>query len=143
MSTYRSRAAEQRIVEDVSAGQDLMCSAHGCQHRWSVDAGSGKLCSWHAWSEPHRWPQITQERLDAMAARAHREQYREPSQPKVMTKAEKVQTLRSLRDAVAPTPGRKDWAQRIVSRAKDGERVSPLVLRIAQTVVSRKAKEAA
>lgn len=135
MSTYKSRANDQRAANEVFEGQDLMCSAKGCPHRWSVDAGSGRLCSWHAWSEPHLWPRITQERLDALAERAHRAQFQTPEPPpRQMSKAEKIATLQGLRDVAAPKKGKRDWAFRIVERANSGECVSPLVLRIAQAV---------
>ena len=35
----------------------LMCQAHGCPNRWSVDRGS-RLCSAHAWEEPHKWQKV-------------------------------------------------------------------------------------
>lgn len=39
---------------------DLMCQADGCPLRWSVDRGS-KLCTFHAWADPRKWPSITHE----------------------------------------------------------------------------------
>jgi len=36
----------------------LMCSAHGCPNRWSVNMGK-PLCSAHAWAEPEHWGAIT------------------------------------------------------------------------------------
>lgn len=136
--TYRSRAADQRVADEFSAGQDLMCSAQGCPHRWSVDAGSGKLCSWHAWSEPHRWPQITQERIDALADRALRKQREEVKQlPRSMSHAEKMQTLRNMIAACneQAQTGRSDWAYRLIDWHKCGVRVSYLPLKMAHEVV--------
>jgi hypothetical protein len=140
MSTYRSRAADQRTAEDAVAGHDLMCAAQGCPHRWSVDAGAGKLCSAHAWAPSHRWPQITQERLDALAERALQAQRQElMPPPKPVSHAEKTAILRKLREvASAPrTVGRTAWARQILANAKEGVRVSPLVMRMAQEVVGR------
>jgi hypothetical protein len=134
MSSYKSRAADQRVADDVVAGQELMCSATGCPHRWSVDAGSGRLCSWHAWSDPHLWPQITGEQLDAMADRARRNESRQYVEQKPLSRAEKIALLQSLREAIAPRKGRKDWAQRILDRVRDGFRVTPLVLKMARAV---------
>lgn len=138
MSTYRSRAADQRSADEFASGQELMCGAQGCPHRWSVDAGAGKLCSWHAWSPAHLWPQITQERLNAMTAAAISAQRQAPPPPS-MSKEEKLVTLRALRDIVAApkTTGRTGWARKIIAKAKDGLRVSPLVLKMAQDVVGR------
>ena len=36
----------------------LMCSAHGCPNRWSVNMGK-PLCSAHAWADPEHWGAIT------------------------------------------------------------------------------------
>lgn len=140
MSTYRSRAADQRSAEEVVAGRELMCGAEGCPHRWSLDAGSGRLCSFHAWAPSHLWPRITQERLDAMADRALRAQRQEQMpQPRPVSFAEKRAILAQLRDAAsAPKKtGRATWAREILSRAKEGERISPLVLRMAQEVAGK------
>lgn len=143
LRTRAQEAADQRTAQDAMAGRDLMCSAQNCPHKWSVDAGSGRLCSFHAWSEPHLWPRITQERLDAMADRALRAQSEEPKPaPRSMSKAEKIQTLRGLSEASAPKRGKREWAFRIVERAKSGERVSPLVLRIAQAVAGKRKESA-
>ena len=140
MSTYRSRALEQRAANDHDDQRDLMCAAQGCPHRWSVDAGSGRLCSAHAWSDPHQWPRITQEQIDRMADRAMRAQ--QPGPPaRPVTTTEKRRILQGLLTASAAVSqaGRKDWAHRIVERAEAGECVSPLVLRMAQAV-TRKAR---
>lgn len=113
-----------------------MCAATGCPHLWSVDAGAGRLCSWHAWSDPRRWPQITQERLEAVADKARRDQCREPVSPRALSRAEKTAILNGLRDVLKPKHGRKDWAQRILERVRSGERVTPLVLKMARSVAS-------
>lgn len=136
MSSYKSRAADQRVVDDVVAGQELMCCATGCPHRWSVDAGAGRLCSWHAWSDPHHWPQITQEQLEAQSEKAYRNQSRQPVTPKALSRAEKTEILKTLRVALGPKKGRKDWAARILDRVRDGGRVTPLVLKMARSVVT-------
>lgn len=36
----------------------LMCRANGCPMKWSVQIES-RLCSYHAWEEPNKWPSIT------------------------------------------------------------------------------------
>jgi|GEM_PF-3002572 len=46
-------------IEDKS--QSLDCRASGCPLRWSVSTeGRHQLCSYHAWTEPNQWPEITQ-----------------------------------------------------------------------------------
>lgn len=67
---------DQMAVEDAQRDTSLMCSAHGCPNRWSVD--TGHLCSAHAWSEPARWPEVTQQQRDNETQRAI-----EASAPKV------------------------------------------------------------
>jgi hypothetical protein len=137
MSSYKTRAHDQRVVEEVAAGKELMCAASGCPHCWSVDAGAGRLCSWHAWSDPHLWPQITQEQLESMADKAR--QRREPVTPKAMSRAEKAAAVAALREVAAKKNPRKDWARRIVERVRNGARVTPLVLKMAQAVARRPA----
>ena len=45
--------------EDYSE-QRLMCSAHGCPNKWSVQVGGSKpMCSAHQWSDPSEWGSIT------------------------------------------------------------------------------------
>lgn len=136
MSSYKSRASDRRAANDAVAGQELMCAATGCPHRWSVDAGAGRLCSWHAWSDPHYWPQITQERLDAVADKA-RDQCRDRPATKALSRAEKTAILTSLRNVLKPRQGRKDWAQRILDRSRDGEHISQLVLKMARDALLR------
>lgn len=135
MSSYKTRANDQRVVEEIAAGKEAMCAAMGCPHRWSVDAGSGRLCSWHAWSDPHLWPRITQEQLEAMADKAR--EHREPALVKTMSRAEKAAAVAALRKVAEQKTPRKDWARRIMERVRAGERLTPLVLKMARAVASR------
>ena len=48
---------DQKLAEQ---GHSLMCSAHNCPLRWSVQI-EGALCSYHAWSDPVKWHGITDE----------------------------------------------------------------------------------
>lgn len=50
----------RRIEQPESGEKTLMCGAHGCPNRWSVEAGNGQLCSYHAWVDPMKWPSITE-----------------------------------------------------------------------------------
>jgi hypothetical protein len=61
MSYSQAKARHDTTSGDAGGkGSGLMCAAHGCPNRWCVDAGNGRLCSAHAWAEPHEWPEITQ-----------------------------------------------------------------------------------
>lgn len=75
MSFKRDKAiADQFNAGEVGYTPDLMCRAQGCPNRWSIDAeGRNKLCSAHAWSDPHLWPRITQEQMDAVSNLAVRQ----------------------------------------------------------------------
>ena len=50
---------DQHTADHLDRRAPLMCAAHGCPNRWTVDAGHGRLCSAHAWAEPESWPDIT------------------------------------------------------------------------------------
>lgn len=70
MTDPAHRSRDERIADEAVADRQLLCSAHGCPNRWSVDAGNGRMCSAHAWAGRHLWPQITQEQQDAETERA-------------------------------------------------------------------------
>jgi hypothetical protein len=96
---------------------DLLCQAHGCPNRWAVDTGS-RLCSDHAWSESHKWPQITE-------AQFHK---RRPlvntAHGAPMTQAQKVATLTAMRDMMKNTLDPKAWAHTLRSRENAGEELT-------------------
>ena len=49
-----------KAPEEFNAEMRLMCSAHGCPNKWSVQIGGSKpLCSAHQWSDPSDWGSIT------------------------------------------------------------------------------------
>lgn len=92
---------------------DSLCNAHGCPNRWAVDMGS-RLCSAHAWSQPHQWPKITED------------QYRKPSKPlpptqRVYTLDEKIKALQDLRFTLKQPQDMKAWAQRLKACEQAGE----------------------
>jgi hypothetical protein len=92
------------------------CKAKGCPNPWSVDMGS-KLCSAHAWSQPHQWPRITEE------------QYQKPSpEPKPAQRVyrlnEKMKVLQDLRNLFNQPQDMKAWAHKLKAREKSGERLT-------------------
>lgn len=94
----------------------LMCKAHGCPNRWSVDLGGGGLCSRHAWVEPSKWGEVTRE------ISAHTS-YGTPAQEiKSLTQNEKLEILRRLQD-VTRNPSRV-WAEALRERENSGERLT-------------------
>ena len=95
---------------------DSFCIAKGCPNRWAVDMGS-RLCSAHAWSQPHQWPRITEE------------QYQKPSPeakpaPRVYTLEEKMKALQDLRNLLKQPQDMKAWAHKLKAREKAGERLT-------------------
>jgi hypothetical protein len=56
MSLVKSR---EKRTEDAVDDRGLMCRAHGCPMKWSVQTGEVTACSYHAWEDPKSWPQIT------------------------------------------------------------------------------------
>lgn len=102
---------------------ELMCSANGCPNRWSVDPG--RLCSAHAWADPVRWPEITQQEqwseTDSVIANG-----RERSSAPTLTRADKQEILGRLRGMVRGIGGSENpraWAERLREREESGERL--------------------
>lgn len=95
----------------------LMCKAHGCPNRWSVDLGGGGLCSRHAWVDPSKWGQVTRE-MSSEASLGY------PSEVvKELSQNEKLESLRRLQN-IGRNPGLV-WAEALREREKSGERLTP------------------
>lgn len=80
---------------------ELMCSAHGCPNRWTVDSndkGINRLCSAHAWADAERWPEITQQQQWDETDRA-RLRGDPKVQPISLTRAERLEIVERLRIA--------------------------------------------
>ncbi len=120
-----SKSRDQRIADEtLQYDEKLMCKAKGCPHRWSVNAGSGKLCSAHAWSDPQDWPRITREQSDAETDRAmygSPARHKPPAAP--LTLEQKRAIGAKLRQAMR-NPGGRDWAYRLRDREARGEKLN-------------------
>jgi hypothetical protein len=125
-ASARSRR-DERIADDAQ-DRRLMCEAHGCPNRWSVDAGGGRLCSAHQWSARAEWPRITQQLLDAETDRAYRAQAVPPSDgtPKrTLSRGEKLHVLGQLREVLQRKLGDwRAWAARLRQRHEAGENLT-------------------
>ena len=95
----------------------LMCKAHGCPNRWSVDLGGGGLCSRHAWVDASKWGQVTQEMASETSFGAPAEMVRE------LSKSDKLEILRRLQN-LGRNPNRV-WAEALREREQSGERLTP------------------
>ena len=101
----------------VDAYGHLMCIAHNCPNRWSVDAGNGRLCSRHAWVDSSKWGQVTRD----MAAETS---YGQSSQDvRQYSQDEKLEILRKLEKVGLPSDPRL-WAKALQERENRGERLS-------------------
>lgn len=122
MSTYRSRT---RSEDEDGTDRSLFCTAHGCPNRWSVDTGTGRMCSAHYHAEPQRWPEVTAEQNWAETERAPL-RGEPPPDVEPMSEAEKRAIVVKLRSLVAKwgTQDPKAWAYRLKSREENFERLT-------------------
>ena len=116
------KPADKQIEKELDAEAKLMCQAHNCPNKWSVDAGQGRLCSAHAWSDPMDWGGITQRIHAGQFTKTPK--YEEPAKP--MTLEEKRQTLRDLAALLKTPTDPKAWAYNLKSREEAGEEMSLL-----------------
>ena len=97
------KKADVLAEDSADSFKSLMCKAHGCPNRWSVDLGGGGMCSRHAWVDPSKWGQVTRE---------------------MVSEAEKEEILRRLSEIGSPSDP-KLWAKALQEREKRGDRLTP------------------
>lgn len=119
----KKKFADEKIAAEVESENKLMCQAHNCPNRWSVDAGNGRLCSAHAWSDPMDWGAITQRIHSAQFTKVSRTP-EPPMDP--MTPEEKRYVLQRLAEAFKAPKDYKAWAHNLRDREAAGEELSPL-----------------
>ena len=52
---------KREIKQKMGDEPNLICSAHGCNQKWSVNTETvHRLCSYHAWEPASKWPGITE-----------------------------------------------------------------------------------
>lgn len=121
-TAYQQRR-DQRIADDYSVDQALMCAAAGCPNRWSVSLGNGRgTCSAHTWAQAEHWPGITQREVDRETERAYQAAVERP--PARSAPGKCPDRLRGRLRAAVQTlgeqrPGR-DWAERLRAREQAG-----------------------
>ena len=114
---------DQRIAADANSERHLMCAAHGCPLRWSVNFGE-PLCSVHNGYERHDWPRVTEWLQEREADEAFKRQNPPPAPAvKRLTADEKRAIGQKLRQALRANGGRK-WAERLRDREQRGERLT-------------------
>lgn len=132
--SYAANRRDLAIANEVNTERTLMCIASGCPNRWTVDAGSGRLCSAHAWADAKQWPSITREQ---QAREADRAMYGSTTSRPVRTvsKAEALEKLATLRINEPKDP--LDWARKLKARDEAGERLTPAQREMYQAALRR------
>ena len=126
--SYKNTAADRRISDDDHAERALMCSAHGCPNRWSVDGPSGRCCSAHAWAPTGQWPVITAQQDAAATQRAFLASQKGESgdapahRTRPASPAERDAIARALQGG-ARAKG-VQWAKRLLVREGKGKRLT-------------------
>jgi hypothetical protein len=113
-----------RTAENANADRRLMCSAHGCPNRWSVDPGQ-PLCSAHYHADPITWQRVTWEQQEAETDRAYKAQLpRQPKHVQLLTREQKLDALDRMRLVCRPNPDPRAWVTRLLERQARGEQLS-------------------
>ena len=116
---YRASKAEERLIADVNADAELMCGAHGCPRRWTVEGPQGRLCGAHAFADPHKWPGITNDLQRQWPVRSEPT----PKPPRRYTQEERRGAVQKLAAIWTQKPG-KGWAEKLKAREQAGERLT-------------------
>lgn len=117
----KKRFGDDQIAAEAESESKLMCQAHNCPNKWSVNTG-GRLCSAHAWADPMDWGAVTQRILSSQFTRV--QPIPEPIEP--MTTEEKRYVLRELANSLKAPKDYKAWAHNLKRREEAGEQLSPL-----------------
>lgn len=107
------KKAPTAAEESSDAYQSLMCIAHGCPNRWSVDGGKGRLCSKHAWVPASTWGEVTRNMASESAFGSQTRQIIDDQKFAIIRKA-----YEKARD-----PNRA-WAEALRAREQSGERLT-------------------
>lgn len=110
-----------RMNDEAAQERQMMCKAHECPNRWSVSPQM--LCSAHAWSSVHLWPQITDEQHRHLAERSNRPHNTEPARK--VTREEVHRAREALKAFVRGNQlDPKQWARNLKAREQAGEHLS-------------------
>lgn len=141
MSYAQAKARHDAKPEAGAGNRDssLMCAAHGCPNRWSIDVGHGRVCSAHAAADPSRWPEVTQTQQwdETERARLRGEPQPPAPAPRRTTDPARLRVLlRRYADHVrAREQAPKRWAWKLKAR----EEADPHSLNDAQRAMWREA----
>lgn len=130
----KNKYAAENIEKQNEEYNRLLCTANGCPMEWTIDSGK-RLCSFHAWSDPQRWPRITDELITKQAlgslptfSKIQEKAVKHDPDAKSLTDDEKHAILLELRKVVQSWTTRdpKDWARRLKAKEAAGDRLSKI-----------------
>ena len=113
---------DQRIADDASSDNRLMCSARNCQNLWSTS--DGNLCRWHADAPPNRWPEVT-EHMHGLITQRIIERDR-PQDAPFVSAAEKRAILNKLRIVMTKPRDERLWLERLREKHRQGDSMSAM-----------------
>jgi hypothetical protein len=121
-----TKARDQRVADEVDAvDRTLMCPAHGCPNRWTVQGEAGRGCSAHYGADPADWPRITQHLLEAEVDAARRGMRDAPQAELALSREDKLRLLARVRDVHRERPDPFLWARRLHARHVAGQHLNP------------------
>lgn len=113
--------------------RQLFCAAHGCPNLWSTS--DGHVCRWHADAPKERWPEVTEQQqwdeTERACLRGEPKPYVAP-----LSLAEKRAILTRLAQVFDAKRDPKEWAKRLRSRHRKGEKLHGTVLSMARAALA-------
>ncbi len=111
-----------RIENQDDSDKHLMCSAHECPNRWSVNFDR-PLCSAHFKADFADWSYVTDQELRRFAA-AQQEKKPIFKPTRNLTSYEKTKIVKELAALLKAKPDPKAWAHSLKKREQAGEALS-------------------
>lgn len=113
-----------RIERQDDNDRTLMCTAHECPNRWSVNFDR-PLCSAHARAEFADWSYVTNQELQKFAAN---QQEKKPAFRPThnLTSQQKAKVVKELAALLRAKPDPKAWAHSLKNKEQNGEKLSIL-----------------
>ena len=142
--SYSTVMARLRAADPPAPEASRMCAAQGCPNVWSLDAGSGKLCSAHFQAEPREWPEITQRQQWLRDDRSIRFEQAPDSEPVLLTRADAAEIAERLDQLYQVMRTRrplltKAWARVLEQRELRGDVLTIAQRRMWRAALSRPA----
>lgn len=113
-----------RIEKSDDNDRALMCSAHECPNRWSINFDR-PLCSAHGRAEFADWSYVTDQELRKFAAK---QQEKKPifRPTHNFSNHQKTKAIKELAALLKAKPDPKAWAHNLKKKEQNGEKLSIL-----------------